>query len=57
VPILKLDTKVARGQNFDHAPLKFYVLFSSHRRDAEATRLALAGQIENSQSRIAPSLR
>jgi len=30
VAILKLDTKVTGGQNFDHAALKLYVLFSSH---------------------------
>ena len=31
VSIFELDTKVAGGQHFDHAALKLYVFFSSHR--------------------------
>jgi hypothetical protein len=31
VSIFELDAKVARGQHFDHAALKLYVFFSSHR--------------------------
>jgi hypothetical protein len=29
--VFELDTKVACGQNFDHAALKLYVFFSTHR--------------------------
>jgi cardiolipin synthase len=52
VTILKLDPEVARRQNFNHSPLKLYVLFSTHRREPEATRSPVAGQIENAQSTI-----
>jgi cardiolipin synthase len=47
VTILKLDTEVACGQDFDHAALKLYVLFSTHRRDAR-----LLGRPPRVKSRI-----
>src|SRR4029077_3537439 len=30
--VLELDAEISRGEHFDHAPLKLYVLFSTHRR-------------------------
>jgi hypothetical protein len=36
--ILQLDLEIARWQNLDHAPLEFYVFFSTHRGGTEVTR-------------------
>jgi hypothetical protein len=39
VTILKLDPEIPRRQNFDHSPLKLYVLFSSHYEGARGYSL------------------
>ena len=36
--VLKLDLEIARWQDLDHAPLEFYVFFSTHRGGTEVTR-------------------
>jgi hypothetical protein len=43
VPVLELDTKVARRQDLDDAPLKLYMLFAAH-GGADLTRSRRPGQ-------------